>query len=237
MDSLLPDADAGLLDACARVALQPGLFDKLDGDAPLRGSDADPDQPASLGRHSVALDGFNLHAAVTVGADDDIARERLARYCARPPFALERLSQLPDGRIAYRIKQPRRNATHRILEPIELLARIAALIPPPRHPFLRYHGVLAPASKWRRWIVPRLEEQDQTVTSRAHTSAAPPALTASAAPRELPSTSGPPTPIQPVAPRTGSPVRTDQAIRPSPSRGAYARITAAHPERLGEGDT
>ena len=24
-------------------------------------------------------------------------------------------------------------------------ARIAALIPPPRHPFLRYHGVLAPA--------------------------------------------------------------------------------------------
>jgi hypothetical protein len=38
------------------------------------------------------------------------------------------------------------------------LARLAALIPAPRHPFLRYHGVLAAASKWRKEIVPRLVE-------------------------------------------------------------------------------
>jgi len=147
-------AEPDALDACTNVALQPGLFDKLAGAAPVRGNDSDHDEPAGLGRSSVALDGFNLHAAVTVGADDDRARERLARYCARPPFALERLSLLPDGRIAYRIKHPRRNATHRILEPIELLARIAALIPPPRHPFMRYHGVLAPSSKWRGSMAP-----------------------------------------------------------------------------------
>ncbi|MGZ3419812.1 MAG: transposase [Polyangiales bacterium] len=51
---------------------------------------------------------------------------------------MDRFHLLPDGRVAYRIKQPRRNATHRILEPVELLARIAALIPPPRHPSVRY---------------------------------------------------------------------------------------------------
>ena len=38
---------------------------------------------------------------------------------------------------------------------IELLARLAALLPPPRYPLTRYHGVLAPRSAWRREIVPR----------------------------------------------------------------------------------
>jgi len=120
-----------------------------------------------MGRNAVSLDGFNLHASVHVGADDDVARERLARYCARPAFALERLHVLPDGRIAYRVKQPRKNATHRILTPTELLARIAALIPPPRHPFLRYHGVLAPNSRWRNAIVPRPTDDDVSVPPTA----------------------------------------------------------------------
>jgi ketosteroid isomerase-like protein len=50
------------------------------------------------------LDGFNVQAAVRIEADDDEGRELLLRYCARPCFALERLSMLPDGRVAYRIK-------------------------------------------------------------------------------------------------------------------------------------
>ncbi len=188
-----PDAlDA--LDACARIAIQPGHFDKLEGHAAARDSNADG-EPAAIGRRSVALDGFNLHAAVAVGADDDVARERLVRYCARPPFALERLSLLPDGRVAYRIKQPRRNATHRILEPVELLARIAALIPPPRHPFLRYHGVLAPSSKWRRHIVPRPLQTD-SMQRAPHAVSAP----SRASPPHNPPTPNPPTPTAPTAP-------------------------------------
>ena len=45
--------------------------------------------------------GFNVHAGVTVHAGDREGLERLCRYCARPPFRLERLSILPDGRVAY----------------------------------------------------------------------------------------------------------------------------------------
>jgi hypothetical protein len=127
-----PDALAG----CAKLATQRGLFVDL-GRGPARDDDDEPS--AGKNRKSALLDGFNLHAAVRIGADDDVAREKLIRYCARPAFALERLSVLPDGRIAYAIKNPRKGATHRTLTPIELLARIAALIPPPRHPFLRYH--------------------------------------------------------------------------------------------------
>jgi hypothetical protein len=41
------------------------------------------------------------------------------------------------------------------MTPVELLARLAALVPPPRYPLVRYHGVLAPHSKWRGAVVPK----------------------------------------------------------------------------------
>jgi len=149
------DAQPGALDGCATLAMQRGLFADLGANEANPKDRADEAPATGRGYKSAVLDGYNLHAAVRIGADDDVAREKLVRYCARPAFALERLSVLRDGRIVYASKAPRKNATHRILTPVELLARLAALIPPPRHPFLRYHGVLAPASKWRKEIVPR----------------------------------------------------------------------------------
>jgi hypothetical protein len=40
---------------------------------------------------AVTFSGFNLHASVRIAAHDDVGRERLFRYCLRPPFSLERL--------------------------------------------------------------------------------------------------------------------------------------------------
>src|SRR5262245_22145352 len=40
--------------------------------------------------------------------------------------------------------------------PASFLARLAALVPPPRYPLVRYHGVLAPHSKWRSAVVPKV---------------------------------------------------------------------------------
>jgi len=105
-------------------------------------------------------DGFSVHAGVSIRAGDAQGREQLLRYCARPTLSLERLSVLRDGRIAYRSKYPRRGGkTHRVRHPMEFMARIAALIPPPRHALVRYSGVLAPASKWRRMVVPAAPEK------------------------------------------------------------------------------
>jgi hypothetical protein len=79
----------------------------------------------------------------------------LCRYCARPPFSLERLSILPDGRVAYLLRKPRRNgATHLVMTPVQLLARIAAGVPPPRFPLQRLSGVFAPRSPLRAAVVP-----------------------------------------------------------------------------------
>jgi hypothetical protein len=40
------------------------------------------------------------------------------------------------------------------LDPLELLERLAALVPPPRRPLVAYHGLLAPRARWRSAIVP-----------------------------------------------------------------------------------
>ena len=79
--------------------------------------------------------------------------ERLSRYISRPPIARERLHELPDGRIAYRLRHPWRDGTtHVVFEPTELIEKLAVLIPWPRSNTLRYHGVFAPGSKWREAV-------------------------------------------------------------------------------------
>ena len=71
---------------------------------------------------------------------------------------------LPDGRVAYQIKVARsRRSTHRLMTPLEFLARASALIPPPRFPLVRYHGVLAPNSPYRSRVVPREPARTSTV--------------------------------------------------------------------------
>ena len=44
--------------------------------------------------------------------------------------------------------------THIVLEPLHLMARLAALVPPPRMHLTRYHGVFAPHSKLRAAVTP-----------------------------------------------------------------------------------
>ncbi|MFM9011755.1 MAG: transposase [Planctomycetota bacterium] len=91
--------------------------------------------------------------------------EHLLRYCARPAFALERLSLLPGRNgssvhIRYSLPRHKRGqwvgpgrkrtatapGTNGVvdLSPGEFLDRLADLVPPPRKHRHRYHGVFAP---------------------------------------------------------------------------------------------
>jgi len=90
--------------------------------------------------------------------------ERLARYAGRPPLATERLSLLPDGRLLYRLKHRWRDGTtHVIFEPLELMEKLAALVPPPKVNLIRYHGLLAPAAAFRPQITPESKPEAPTV--------------------------------------------------------------------------
>ena len=103
---------------------------------------------------SANVEGFSVHAGTTVTADNRFGLEQLLRYGLRPGVSLERLSRRPDGRFIYRMKHPIGQKTHRIMEPMELMARLASIVAPPRYPLLRYYGLFAPGSRHRKRIVP-----------------------------------------------------------------------------------
>ncbi|MCP4039502.1 MAG: transposase, partial [bacterium] len=112
------------------------------------------DVESRVGEQCASVQGFSLHAGVAIGARDRKRLERICRYISRPPIARERLSELPDGRIAYRLRHPWRDGTtHVVFEPTELLEKLAVLVPWPRSNALRYHGVFAPGSKWREGVI------------------------------------------------------------------------------------
>ena len=123
--------------------------------------------------------GFSVDASVRITLTDrDVpsyfqSLEHLLRYCARPPFALERLSVIrdADGRIIrIRYVLPRHKAANWVgpgrgrkstrpganglveLSPFEFLDRLADLIPPPRKHRHRYHGVFAPNHRLRKAV-------------------------------------------------------------------------------------
>ena len=119
--------------------------------------------PATVGSSRCAtLGGFSLHAGVAVGAADREGLERLLRYMGRPALAAERLERLADGRILYRFRHRWRDGTSALVfEPRELLARLAAQVPPPRAHQVRYHGLLGPCALWRQYVVPVPEVPQQ----------------------------------------------------------------------------
>jgi len=123
--------------------------------------------------------GFSVDASVRITLlDRDVpsyfrSLEHLLRYCARPPFALERLSVIraADGRIVrIRYVLPRHKAANSVgpgrkrkstqpgangvveLSPFEFLDRLADLVPQPRKHRHRYHGVFAPNHKLRKAV-------------------------------------------------------------------------------------
>ena len=101
-------------------------------------------------------DGFTVHAATCVGADDAGGRERLLRYILRPPFAQERVQKTAEGLVRIALKKRWSDGTVAVeMDPLSLLCRLAASVPPPRFHMVRYSGVVASASKLRSRVVPK----------------------------------------------------------------------------------
>lgn len=106
-------------EALVLAATGRGTMDVLrnDGEPTEPEAEAD-DTPGGASTDAVTHHGFNLHAGITVAANDAVGRERLCRYGLRPPFSLSRFRWLRDGRIAY----ARREAPSAVV----LLARLRA---------------------------------------------------------------------------------------------------------------
>jgi len=115
------------------------------------------DDEASRKPLCARADGFTLHAARAVAADDRPGLEQLCRYGLRAPFAQSRCSRDPDGGVRYRLPKPwphpqGRSELH--LEPLAFLRRLAALLPAPYLNLTRYHGLFANRSRFRSRLPP-----------------------------------------------------------------------------------
>jgi ribosomal protein S27E len=111
----------------------------------------DDDRFAQVAKES----GFSLHAGVAAQAWERQKLERLCRYISRPAVSEKRLSLTPSGNIRYQLKTPYSDGTtHVIFEPLDFIAKLAALVPKPRVNLTRFHGVFAPNSKYRSAVTP-----------------------------------------------------------------------------------
>jgi hypothetical protein len=100
------------------------------------------------------VEGFDLHAAVVIDADDRDALERLCRYLSRPAIAQDHLELRDTGQVRVELRHPWSDGTtHLDFTPDELIARLAAFVPRPRVNLVLYHGVFAPNAKLRRAVV------------------------------------------------------------------------------------
>jgi hypothetical protein len=131
--------------------------------------------------------GFSLHAATTASAEDSRGREALVRYALRPPIAQERLHILPDNLVRIELRRPFRDgdaeewlknhtATPRSgrrtiaidLDPLSLLCRLAASVPPQGFHLVHYAGVLGAASKLRALVVPPAPPEFTAQATHSH---------------------------------------------------------------------
>src|SRR5215831_356072 len=116
--------------------------------------------PTLTGPRCASVHGFSLHANTQIPAHRRDQLECLIRYTARGAMALERLQDDANGDLVYTFTHPWSDGTTGIrLSPLELLEKLAALVPLPRVHLVRYGGCLAPHSHLRAAILPTPRQQ------------------------------------------------------------------------------
>jgi Putative transposase/Transposase zinc-binding domain len=105
--------------------------------------------------------GFHVHTAVWVSADDRTFATRLARYCARNPIALDRLTYDRAAKVvSYRSdKSVGPTAGTETVDPLAFLARVLVHIPNKGQVTTRYYGWYANRPRgMRRHVEPAAAE-------------------------------------------------------------------------------
>ena len=125
-----------------------------------RGLGFEEELPLTTGEMLATQNGFNIHARTHVNALSRDRLYKLVEYISRPPISDKRLLVSDSGQIRVELKSPYKDGTtHLEMSPFDFLARLQAIIPPPRAHRIKYFGIFAPAHKWRSKIVPNPKEK------------------------------------------------------------------------------
>jgi Putative transposase len=109
------------------------------------------------------------------------------------------------------------------MTPMEFMARLSALIPRPKIPLVRYHGIFASRSSWRPLVTPKPPAQAATPKSCAALPSASTPTAQSPAPAPVPPTPASPAPesLAVASPMTAAPVA---APAPAPAGLSIATV-------------
>src|SRR5215831_5166677 len=124
------------------------------------GFGSEGEAPRLTGPHCASVQGFSLHAHTHIPAHRRDQLECLLRYTARGAVSLERLQVEATGDLLYTFTHPWSDGTTGIrLAPVELMEKLAALVPLPHVHLVRYGGCLAPHSHLQGVIRPTPRQQ------------------------------------------------------------------------------
>jgi len=116
--------------------------------------------PLAKGKRCYSVNGFSLHCNTSTNTHARDHLEKLIEYIARGPLSNERLEITDDGKVRLQLKTPWRDGTaHLLLSPHEFLEKLAAIIPPPKSHLVRWGGVFAANSPFRKKIILKPEEK------------------------------------------------------------------------------
>jgi hypothetical protein len=157
----LPEPQPCALTQLSLSALRAGGRPSRDGPESESGGPKWPRPRVQRGRRPrprkplcAAQAGFTLHAATAVPAGKRGDLEVLCRYILRPAVTQDRVRWRDDDTVEWTLSRPWSDGTTRLVfQPLAFLARLAVLIPRPYVNDTAYHGVLAPAARWRPEVV------------------------------------------------------------------------------------
>jgi hypothetical protein len=101
---------------------------------------------------SWAHSGFNVNAAVRIGAADAVGRENLARYLIRAPFSMNKIRYDHAAQsVIYKTKMiAGSNRNFEIFDPLDFLAAVTSHIPNRGEHLVRYYGYYSSVQRGRR---------------------------------------------------------------------------------------
>ena len=119
-----------------------------------------------------------MHAGAGIEAEQRGKLERLCRYVSRPAVAEQRLALTERGEVHVQLKSAYRDGTHsHSARALDFLARLAALVPPPRaHLSFRSSGYLRRYSQRSSPVTPSIACVMSVGFGKNITPSAPPEL-------------------------------------------------------------
>ena len=110
--------------------------------------------PLAKGHRCFSINGFSLHANTSTNTLARDSLRKLVEYISRGPLSNERLEITKSGQVKLKLKTAYSDGTsHLLFTPGEFIEKLSAIIPPPKSHLVKWSGVFAPGSPYRKRAV------------------------------------------------------------------------------------